>query len=208
MAVAMLLRLQDDNSPPVPLQNKITVWFLFCLIYACVTLEPSDSIANNDILTDGKVSPCPFLRPQLLTGGIPNLPSSSAVILGATTKILANIFWINFNHLCCWLKCLFLHFYCGSSPTQFSTHSSDIWSDVHLPFHAGFKSSQQPVMDQPPDWVTCWGLRRWHLSSPAYATGLAGPNSTAVLASTKGRQKLNDCFIHCPNRFSSQEGHA
>lgn len=91
-AVVTLLRLQAKKSPPVPLQSKIAVCFLFCLIYMHVTLELPGFIVNNEILTDEKVSPCPFLKVQLSISGTPNLPASSLVIPKVLPKSLAICF--------------------------------------------------------------------------------------------------------------------
>lgn len=59
-----------------------SVW----LIYTHATLELSDSIANNENVTDEKVSPRPFLKAQLPISGTPNLSALSLVILEVLPK--------------------------------------------------------------------------------------------------------------------------
>lgn len=56
------------------------------LIYTHATLELSDSIANNENVTDEKVSPRPFLKAQLPISGTPNLSALSLVILEVLPK--------------------------------------------------------------------------------------------------------------------------
>lgn len=60
---------------------------------------------------------------------------------GGATQISANMFWINFNHPCCWLSASF-SIYAVFSPV--CTYSPDIWAELYLPLNTRFKSPLLP----------------------------------------------------------------
>lgn len=125
---------------------------------------------------------------------------------GGATKILGNMFWINFNHLCCWLSAYF------STSAMFPHPPASTSTALTYGLNYTFTSmrdlnhlpAQQPVMDQPPKRITCWGLRRSHLRTPGYAIGIAWPgrlNSCLPVVSTEETSEVKWWLYPLPQQI-------